>query len=690
LLAFCSVSRHLLAFLTTAPVPSALEPQNHEPVNLEPLPFMSKLTIHALTKSYGGRDLFRDFNLEIAGGTRLAVVGANGAGKSTLLRILAGESQPDSGRVIYSSGARLGYVAQELDAEDLDRELLSWVMAALPSWSGFWQRWEDAVQAHDESQLKILAEEQARLEHQLGYSPEHRARTILFGLGFAEVDQQRPIRALSGGWRERAKLARVLTAGADVLLLDEPTNHLDLEAVAWLEEYLLAFAGVLVFVAHDRVFLDKVATQTLFLGDAKPILRPGTFSEFLQWREEMELQWERQAQAIDEKIKHQAAFIDRFRYKASKARQAQSKLKSSERMHRELEELRSQRPETRTRSLSFALPEPSRGDQTVLAAADLEFAFPGGESLWPKMTFQLYRGQKVALAGPNGAGKTTLLKLISGELVPTAGRIRLGPNTVMGYFSQHQTETLVPKTPVLAEMRRLAGPKATHFEVCSILGLFLLGEEYWDRPVASLSGGEKSRLLLASLFAARANFLVLDEPTNHLDLESREALVRALDEYSGTLLFVAHDRRLMAEAAQEVWSVGQSGLRVFSRGFAEYDEYRRQAATGDCAAEKTASPSRASRQEDKERRRLEAEQRNALSRKLKPLRDKYAALDAELETTLARQSELEQLLADPETYANTEEFTRLSREYGEIERKAEGLLHHLEVLEKEIALLEAT
>jgi ATP-binding cassette subfamily F protein 3 len=654
---------------------------------------MSKLTIHALTKSYGGHDLFRDFTMEISGGTRLAVVGPNGAGKSTLLRILAGQSQPDSGRVIYSTGARLGYVAQELEAEDLDRELLSWVMAALPSWAGFWQRWEEAVLANDATRLKNLAEEQALLEHQLGYSPEHRAKAILSGLGFAETDLHRPIRALSGGWRERAKLARVLTAGADVLLLDEPTNHLDLEAVSWLEEYLLSFAGVLVFVAHDRVFLDKVATQTLFLGDAKPILRPGTFSQFLQWREEMELQWERQAQAIDEKIKHQAAFIERFRYKASKARQAQSKLKSSERMHKELEGLRSQRPEIRTKTLSFSLPKASRGDQTVLAAADLEFAFPSGRHLWPPLTFQLYRGQKVALAGPNGAGKTTLLKLVSGELTPTAGRIRLGPNTVIGYFSQHQTEILKPETPVLAEMRRLVGPKATHFEVCSILGLFLLGEEYWDRPVASLSGGEKSRLLLASLFAARANFLILDEPTNHLDLESREALIRALDEYSGTLLFVAHDRRLMAEAANEVWAVGEEGLQIFSRGFAEYEDARRdsrcRAAAGECATDKVPAAGRTSRREEKERRRQEAERRNALSRKLKPLREKYAVLERELASVLDRQGELEQLLADPEIYAKTEEFNLLSREYGESGHRAEALLHRLEVLERDIAALEA-
>jgi ATP-binding cassette, subfamily F, member 3 len=649
---------------------------------------MSKLTIHALTKSYGNRDIFKDFNLEIVDGTRLAVVGANGAGKSTLLRILAGESQPDSGRVIYSPGVRLGYVAQELDAGDLRRGLLPWVLDALPSWAGFWHRWEQAVQDRNEAALRILAEEQTILEHQLGYSPEHRAKTILCGLGFTEKDLDKPLQSLSGGWRERAKLARVLTAGADVLLLDEPTNHLDLEAVTWLEEYLLGFDGVLVFVAHDRVFLDRVATQTLFLGEGKPILRPGTFSEFLAWREEMEQQWERQAAAIDEKIRHQTAFIDRFRYKASKARQAQSKLKNTDRLQKELEEMRNRRPDTRTKTLSFSLPEASRGDQTVLAAADLGFSFPGETPLWPGLTFQLYRGQKVALAGPNGAGKTTLLKLISGELTPSAGRIKVGPNTKMGYFSQHQTEILNTETSVMSEMRRLAGPKSTHFEVCSILGLFLLGEEYWERPVGSLSGGEKSRLLLGSLFAARANFLVLDEPTNHLDLESREALIRALDDYSGTLIFVAHDRRLLAEAAQELWTVGPEGLRVFTRGYREYEEYRRRAGLGDEPTQKQIQVGKVTRQEDKQRRRVQAEQRNALSRQLKPLRNEYDSVESKLEQVLIRQSELEQVLADPETYARVEKFSQLSKEYHQVKQQSEHLLLQLEKLEGKISALE--
>ncbi len=647
---------------------------------------MPKISILSLSKSYGGRDVLRDFSLEIPAPTRLAVVGRNGAGKSTLLRLLAGQDEPDAGRVAYPPGARVGYVAQELDADDLATPLLSFVMAALPSWGTFWLEWDQAARAGDQAALGELAARQTRLEHELGYNPEHRAKAILAGLGFEEKQWGLELAALSGGWRERAKLARVLAAGADVLLLDEPTNHLDLEAVEWLENYLLAYQGVLVFVAHDRVFLDRVATKTLFLGDAKPVVRPGSFSEFLAWRDELDARLGRQAQSIDGKIKRQMANIDRFRFKSSKARQAQSKLKSVTRLEKELEELREARPESGGPALNFTLPEPERGDKTVVSAADVSFAFPGGKTLWDGLTFHIYRGQKIALVGPNGAGKTTLLKLVTGELSPRTGRVRVGAGIKMGYYSQHQTELLAIDQTVISEMRRMAGPKASHQEVCSILGLFLLGEAYFDRPVGLLSGGEKSRLLLAGLFAARANFLVLDEPTNHLDLESREALTRALVDYSGTILVVAHDRFLLAEVAQEVWSVGHGGITVHLGGFEEYDRCLREAARAESVLEQTA---RASRKDDKERKRRLAEERNAVYRELRPKKEAYEALDAELEAVLAEQHQVETTMADPTAYADRGLFTELSKKYHELTEKAENLLTRMGNLEEEIESLEA-
>jgi ATP-binding cassette subfamily F protein 3 len=648
---------------------------------------MAKVSLQNLSKSYGGRDLFREFSLEIPGGTRLAVVGQNGAGKSTLLKLIAGVSEPEGGRVVLSTGARLGYVAQEMDEADLGMTLLAWVMAALPSWKEFWKRYDAAVAAGDEAELGALSAEQTSMEHALGYNPEHRAKTILSGLGFSDESQHAPISDLSGGWRERAKLARVLTAGADVLLLDEPTNHLDLEAVAWLESFLCAFSGVLVFVAHDRIFLDRVATHTLFMGDGKPVWRPGSFTQFLAWREEMEKQWEREAAAIDNKIKQHTAFVDRFRYKATKARQAQSKLKNVDKLAKELSALKSERPDVRGKTLNFSLPEPERSDKTVAAAADLSYAYPGRGPIWPPLTFQLFRGQKVALVGHNGAGKTTFLKLIVGALKPASGRVLLGTGVKVGYFSQHQTEILHSDALVMAEMRRMAGPKATHLEVCSILGLFLLGEEYWERRVHELSGGEKSRLVLAGLFSARANFLILDEPTNHLDLESREALVRALSDYSGTILMVAHDRYLLREVAEEVWSVGEDGITVYPDGFAAYESALAEAnvCQGDMAEE--LAP-KISRQDDKERKRRVAEQRNALYRDIKPKREIFEALEAELEALLTKQAAVEATMADPETYAQRELFSSLSKEYGTLSRDAEELLARMAVLEEEITDLE--
>ena len=650
---------------------------------------MAKVSLQNLSKSYGGRDLLRDFSLEIPGGTRLAVVGANGAGKSTLLKLIAGVSEPDGGKVALSTGARLGYVAQDMDEGDLGMTLLAWVMAALPSWKEFWARYDAAVAAGDQTAMAALAHEQASLEHALGYNPEHRAKTILSGLGFEEANQLAPLAALSGGWRERAKLARVLTAGADVLLLDEPTNHLDLDAVAWLESFLCAFAGVLVFVAHDRVFLDRVATHTLFLGDVKPVWRPGSFTQFLAWREEMEKQWERQAAAIDNKIKQHNAFADRFRYKATKARQAQSKLKNVDKLEKELSALKSERPDVRAKTLNFSLPEPERSDKTVAAVADLAYAYPGREPLWPPLTFQLFRGQKVALVGHNGAGKTTLLRLVTGGLKPISGRVILGTGVKVGYFSQHQTEILNNDALVMSEMKRMAGPRATHLEVCSILGLFLLGEEYWERRVSELSGGEKSRLVLAGLFSARANFLVLDEPTNHLDLESREALVRALGEYSGTILMVAHDRYLLREVAGEVWAVTHEGIEVYDDGFAAYEAALAAQNAGLAAEDDAVAVQKVSRQEDKERKRRVAEQRNALYRDIKPKRTAYEKLEATLEALLARQSEVEATMADPETYAKKELFSALSKEYGTLSSEAEELLARMALLEQEIADLEA-
>ena len=493
------------------------------------------------------------------------------------------------------------------------------------------------------------------------------------------------------------KLARVLVAGADVLLLDEPTNHLDIEAVEWLEDFLMDYKGALVFVAHDRVFMDRIGTHVLYLGGSKPVFRKATFSQFVELQEELEEQREREAQRLNAEIERKMDFVRRFGAKATKARQAGSRQKMAKKLEKELEGFR---PEAKRKELSFKWPEPPKADKTILSVADLAFAFPDGVSLWPPLTFTIYRGQRIALVGHNGCGKSTLLKILAGRLERKGGTQVMGSLVKMGYYSQHQTELLNSSGTVLGEIRRLSDPRMTEEELMSVLGLFLLGQNYFDRQVSSLSGGERSRLVLASLFLARANFLVLDEPTNHLDLESREALVEALNAFDGTLLMVAHDRYLLSEVADEAWSMAGDGITVYKEGFAEYDVARRAALAASKAGkerEKDAGrkaegpvPGKAlDREELKRLKREQAEQRNALYKKMRPKQEAYAKLETQLEALLTEQSDVEAALADPEVYADGNKTTELLKKFSQLKESSEQALEKLGELEAELAELEA-
>ncbi len=648
------------------------------------------ITLQNISKAYGGKDILTDFSIDVVDGMRLCVCGPNGCGKSTLIRIMANASPPDAGRVITPKNCRIGYVEQIIEENELDCELLAWVQSALPDWGNFWQEWDKAHRENDEQTLNRLMAKQHELEAQFGYNPEQKAQTVLSGLGFAKNKWTLSLRKLSGGWRERAKLARVLVAGADVLLLDEPTNHLD--AVEWLEEFLLSFKGSLIFVAHDRVFMDHISTHVLYLGASKPILRKATFSQFLEMQEEIEEQREREAKKLAEDLNHKMEFIRRFKAKATKARQAASRQKQAKRLEKEMENYR---PEPRRRELSFKWPEASKSEKTVLSVADLFFVFPDGVSLWNKLTFTLFRGQRVGLVGHNGCGKSTLLKILAGKLAKTGGQIQMGSLTKLGYYSQQQTETLELKGTVLGEMRRLSDPRTTEEELMSVLGLFLLGQEYFDRQVSGLSGGERSRLALAVLFLARCNFLVLDEPTNHLDLESREALIEALENYDGTLLIVAHDRHLLSACVDEIWEVTKEGLIIYENGFEEYEEARQKekqkskihAVVGSACSENQAPESlkiNLSREEQKRLKREQAEQRNQLSRALKPLQEQYEQLEKQMEATLQKQTELEALLATQEIYADGQKAAQMLKDFHAVQTQAEQELEALSNLEAQI------
>ena len=650
-----------------------------------------KITIQELSKAFGGRDILSNFSLEVDSGVRLCVCGPNGTGKSTLLRLLAGVESADGGRVILPKGCRLGFVEQELSEAALETPLLTYVLDVLHDWSDFWAEWEQAAAAKDEGRLTSLMHRQSELEALYGYNPEHRAKAVLSGLGFAERKWNRTLRELSGGWRERAKLARVLTAGADVLLLDEPTNHLDVEAVEWLEAFLMDFKGALVFVAHDRIFMDKVGTHVLYLGLSKPVFRKATYTQFLALQEEYNAQREREARALKEDLDRKMAFVERFRAKATKARQAGSRQKMAKKLEKELEDYR---PEPKRKELNFSWPEAPHCEKVVLSAADLDFRFEDGKTMWPPLTFALYKGQRVALVGHNGCGKSTLLKLLAGTLERRGGSMVTAPQMRMGYYTQHQMDTLRGDTTVLAELRRLSDPRTTEEELMSVLGLFMLGQDYFDRQVSALSGGEKSRLVLATLFLKRCNFLLLDEPTNHLDLESREALVSALQKFNGTLLMVAHDRWLLSQVGAEAWELNEKGLTVFP-DFATYDDNRRarQGTTGEDELATSATGKQAdmtlaqplSRDEQKRIKREQADKRNALHKELKPLLGRYEALETELAAVLEEQGTVEEQLADPDVYADHARSSELLKTFEACKQRSEAILEEMTVLEDSMA-----
>ncbi len=656
-----------------------------------------KITVQELSKAFGGLCIFNSFSMEVESGVRRCGCGPNGTGKSTFLRMIAGKEVPDGGRILLPRGCRLGYVEQELDETALNTPLLTFVQDVLHDWNDFWAQWEEAASAGDEAQLATLMHRQAELEAIYGYNPEQRAKSVLSGLGFSERKWHLPLNRLSGGWRERAKLARVLTAGADVLLLDEPTNHLDIEAVEWLENFLLDFRGALIFVAHDRVFMDNVGTHVLYFGLSKPVFRKATYSQFLTLQEEYENQREREAKALQEDLARKMAFVERFRAKATKARQAGSRQKMAKKLEKELEDYR---PEAKRKELRFSWPEPARTEKVVLTVADLAFRFPDGVSMWPPLTFTLFRGQKVALVGPNGCGKSTLLKILTGQKEKSGGSQTSGSLVRMAFFSQHQLEILRAEGTVLGEIRRLSDPRTTEEELMSVLGLFLLGESFFDRQVASLSGGEKSRLVLATLFLSRSNFLVLDEPTNHLDLESREALIAALEAFEGTLLVVAHDRWLLSSIEAEAWALSESGITVYET-FEAYDAIRRskavicapegQSNTGaNEAAEKDASGRQAlSRDEQKRLKREQAEQRNALHRELKPLQAEYQKWEERLEKAMTEQSATETQLADGAVYADSQRASELLKRFGELRSEVDNIMEKMAELEERMAPLEA-
>ncbi len=615
------------------------------------------LNIQNLTYLQGGIPLFQQVNLQAFTNQRIGLVGKNGCGKSTLFRLIRGELKPDGGEISLQAGKTLAFVEQEI--ANSAQPALEFVL-------------DGDIQLRQLE--KILAREQHdaawfdaqhRFEAIDGYAAKARAAQLLNGLGFANDTLERPVTSFSGGWRMRLNLARALMHRADLLLLDEPTNHLDLEAILWLEQYLARYPGSILLVSHDREFLNATVNRIAHVHDCVVDSYAGDYDDFERARAEKIAQQNQAFQTQQAKIAHLEDFVRRFRAKATKAKQAQSRVKALERLTRIAP------AHVSDGHFELEIEAPERGPDLLLRAEGMGFAY-GDKNLFQNVDLALRAGARIALLGPNGAGKSTLIKLLVGELKPTSGKLEITPDIRIGYFAQHQLENLDSSATPLQHMERLA-PKETTLALRTFLGRFGLAGNSEDRPVDSFSGGEKSRLALALLAWQKPHLLLLDEPTNHLDLDMRDALTLALEEYTGAVVLVSHDRSLIRAVADELWLVADGKAKLFDGDLEDYKswiENRRPREAVQVQPEK-------SRQE------------TAPKPKKKALLSKQAKLECELNAAQAELAEINQKLADPATYESpdSDEICRLNARRESLENRAAELEESW--LELEMALEEA-
>ncbi len=605
---------------------------------------MSLLTLRDITIRVAGRTLLDRASLTVEPGRRIGLVGRNGAGKSTLLKAIAGDLAVDGGDIRLATRARLGQVRQE--APEGESSLVDIVLAADV------ERVALLAEAESSHEPARLAEVHERLVAIDADSAPARAAAILAGLGFDAIAQARPVGSFSGGWRMRVALAAALFAQPDLLLLDEPTNHLDLEATMWLEGWLSRFPGGAIIVSHDRGLLDRAVEAIAHLDGGKLSLTPGGFDAFVRIRTERAMQQTRAAEKVAEQRAHLQAFVDRFRAKATKARQAQARLKAIAR----LPVIEAVVEDTPTK---FSFPEPVPISPPVLTLERVDIGYDGRVVL-RGLSLRVDMDDRIALLGANGNGKSTLAKLLAGRLEPLSGRMVRGPKLRVGYFAQHQTDELTPGESPVAHMGR-AMPRAVPPQVRAQLARFGLDAARADTPVASLSGGEKARLLLALATRDAPHLLILDEPTNHLDIDAREALVRALSEFSGAVLLITHDPHLVELVADRLWLVADGTVKPFE---GDLDDYR--ALLVERARPATSREVVGRRDERRER----AEARVSTA----PLRRRVKDAEAKLAKLAAERGRLEALLADPALYvaARVAEVTAAQTRIAAIGRETEA------------------
>ncbi|MGF1740744.1 ABC transporter ATP-binding protein [Vibrio profundum] len=626
----------------------------------------------------GGKPLLEHASATIHPGDKIGLVGKNGCGKSTLFALMKDELSIDAGNFSQPSHWQLAWVAQETPA--IERSAIEYVIDGDREYR---QLEKALLQAEADDNGTLAAELHGQIETIGGYTIQSRAAELLDGLGFSQTQMGWHLTQFSGGWRMRLNLAQALLCRSDLLLLDEPTNHLDLDAVMWLEQWLQTYPGTLILISHDRDFLDPIVSRVIHVENQSLNEYTGNYSSFESQRAQKLLLQQASYQKQQKQMSHMQSYIDRFRYKASKARQAQSRIKALEKMEKVL-------PAQFDNPFSFEFKQPDALPNPILRMDHVSAGYEDNLIL-EKIRLNLVPGSRIGLLGRNGAGKSTLIKLLSGELIPQSGEFIYSQGVKIGYFAQHQLETLHPEESPLQHMMQIA-PKHTEQQLRDYLGSFGFQGEKSLEKVAPFSGGEKARLVLALIVWGKPNLLLLDEPTNHLDLDMRQALTLALQSFEGAMVIVSHDRYLLRATTDELYLVDNRQVAPFNDDLTGYYKWltEQQKLTRKAnqapSLEKDTSHSAASK---KEQKRKEAEFRKLTA----PIRKTLTKLEKEMDRLQQQLSEAEEQLVEASLY-EAENKTKLNQvlsaqassksKLEEVELEWMSLQEELENMEQEL------